>query len=200
MGEGHAALATGDLIRFVSRISRPRNFGIPGEFDYERYLAFQKVYATAFSRTASEVILIREGVAYPLQNQMDQLAADLGKQIGLLLPSDEGAVLRALLLGESGLVPKDTRDTVCTNGSQPYPLHLRLPCGRDSAVFLFHGVLRGTLFTTTAASHKSPPDDSCPDNTGSALLSLSDRRRAGHSAFGYYDFSVYHRRSPAAGD
>ena len=79
VGEGHAALATGDLIRFVSRISRPRNFGIPGEFDYERYLAFQKVYATAFSRTASEVILIREGIAYPLQNRMDQIAADLGK-------------------------------------------------------------------------------------------------------------------------
>lgn len=116
VGEGHASLATGDLIRFVSRISRPRNFGIPGEFDYERYLAFQKVYAMAFSRTASEVILIREGINYPLQNRMDQIAADLGNRIGWLLPSDEGAVLRALLLGESGLVPKGTRELYARTG------------------------------------------------------------------------------------
>jgi len=116
VGVGHAAFATGDLIRFVSRISRPRNFGIPGEFDYERYLAFQKVYATAFSRTASEVILIREGIDYPLQNRMDQIAADLGNRIGTLLPSDEGAVLRALLLGESGLVPKETSQLYARTG------------------------------------------------------------------------------------
>lgn len=116
VGEGHAALATGDLVRFVSRLSRPRNFGIPGEFDYKRYLAFQKVYATAFSRTASEVILIREGIAFPLQNRMDHIATDLGNRIGRLLPSDEGAVLRALLLGESGLVPKDTRELYARTG------------------------------------------------------------------------------------
>lgn len=110
IGEGHAPLASGDLVRFVSRISRPRNFGIPGEFDYERYLAFRKVHATAFSRTAAEVVLIRAGIAFPLQNFMDRLAADLGTRIGLLLPIEEGAVLRALLLGESGLLPRETRD------------------------------------------------------------------------------------------
>jgi len=116
IGEGRAPLASGDLIRFVSRISRPRNFGIPGEFDYERYLAFRKVYATAFSRSAAEVILIRAAIAYPLQNFMDRLAADLGKRIGLLLPGEESAVLRALLLGESGLLPQETRDLYSRTG------------------------------------------------------------------------------------
>ncbi|MHC1697209.1 MAG: DNA internalization-related competence protein ComEC/Rec2 [Geobacteraceae bacterium] len=116
VGEGHAPLACGDLIRFVSRVSRPRNFGIPGEFDYERYLAFRRVYATAFSQSAAEVILIRAGIAYPLQNFMDRIAADLGKRIGALLPADEGAVLRALLLGESGLLPQDTRDLYARTG------------------------------------------------------------------------------------
>lgn len=116
IGEGHAPLARGDLVRFVSRISRPRNFGIPGEFDYERYLAFRKVHATAFSRTAAEVILIRAGIAYPLLNFMDRLSADLGKRIGLLLPTEEGAVLRALLLGETGLLPQATRDLYARTG------------------------------------------------------------------------------------
>jgi len=116
IGEGHAPLASGDLIRFISRISRPRNFGVPGEFDYERYLAFRKVHATAFSRSAAEVILIRAGIAYPLQNFMDRLAADMGTRIGLLLPTEEGAVLRALLLGESGLLPQETKDLYARTG------------------------------------------------------------------------------------
>ena len=116
VGEGRANLATGDLVRFVSRVSRPRNFGIPGEFDYERYLAFQKVYATAYSRTAAELVLIRQGVANSLQNRMDRIAADLGKRIGRLLPTEEGAVLRALLLGESRLVPTSTRDLYARTG------------------------------------------------------------------------------------
>jgi len=116
VGTGHAALSTGDLVRFSSRISRPRNFGIPGEFDYERYLAFRQVYVTAFSRSAAEVVLIRGGVAFPLQNLMDRLATDLGKRIGLLLPCEEGAVLRALLLGESRLVPESTRELYARTG------------------------------------------------------------------------------------
>ena len=40
----------------------------------------------------------------------------MGNRIGLLLPSDEGAVLRALLLGESGLVPKDTSQLYARTG------------------------------------------------------------------------------------
>ena len=116
VGTGHAALCTGDLVRFSSRISRPRNFGIPGEFDYERYLAFRKVYVMAFSRSAAEVVLIRGGVAFPVQNHMDRLAADLGNRIGMLLPDKEGAVLRALLLGESGLIPESTRELYARTG------------------------------------------------------------------------------------
>ena len=116
VGEGRADLATGDLVRFISRVSRPRNFGIPGEFDYVRHLAFQKIYATAYSRTAAELVLIRQGVVYPLQNRADRIAADLGKRIGQFLPTEEGAVLRALLLGESRLVPKATRDLYARTG------------------------------------------------------------------------------------
>ncbi|MDD2321245.1 MAG: DNA internalization-related competence protein ComEC/Rec2 [Geobacteraceae bacterium] len=116
VAEGHAELFTGDLVRFECRISRPRNFGIPGEFDYERYLAFREVYVTAYARTADQMILIRRGVAYPLQNMMDRIAADLGSRIGRLLPGNEGAVLRALLLGESRIVPREIRELFARTG------------------------------------------------------------------------------------
>jgi competence protein ComEC len=116
IGAGHAELFTGDMIRFASRISRPRNFGIPGEFDYERYLAFREVFVTAYTRTADQVILIRRDVAYPVQNMMDRLAADLGSRIGRLQPGNEGAVLRALLLGEAGIVPREIRELFARTG------------------------------------------------------------------------------------
>ncbi len=116
VGGGHAELFTGDLIRFSARIAKPRNFGIPGEFDYERYLAFRQVYATAFSQTADQLVLIRRAVDYPVRNLMDRIAADLGSRIGRLLPGEEGTILRALLLGESGGVPQEIRELYARTG------------------------------------------------------------------------------------
>ncbi len=116
IGEGRSYLLTGDRVRFVSRIREPRNFGVPGEFDYERYLAFRDVHATAFVTSASDVILIRGGVAYPFQRLMDRIAVDLGNRISDSLPGDEGAVLRALLLGEMGGVPDKIRELYTRTG------------------------------------------------------------------------------------
>ena len=116
IGEGRSPFLTGDRVRFVSRVRKPRNFGVPGEFDYERYLAFRNVHATAFVPVASEIILIRGGVAYPLQRCIDGVAADLGNRIGERLPPDDGAVLRALLLGEAGGVPDGIRDLYTRTG------------------------------------------------------------------------------------
>lgn len=116
IGEGRERFLTGDRIRFVSRIRKPRNFGVPGEFDYERYLAFRNVHATAFVPSVSEVILIRGGVAYPFRHWIDGIAADLGNRIGELLPSDDGAVVRALLLGEAGGIPHRIRELFARTG------------------------------------------------------------------------------------
>jgi competence protein ComEC len=116
IGEGRSCFLTGDRVRFVSAVRKPRNFGVPGEFDYERYLAFRDVHATAFVPSASDVILIRSGVAYPFQRRVDGIAADLGNRIGARLPGNEGAVLRALLLGEAGGVPKGIRDLYTRTG------------------------------------------------------------------------------------
>jgi len=116
VGEGRGELLTGDLVRFESRIRRPRNFGVPAEFDYERYLAFRGIYATAFAPTASQVILIRSGVMYPLQHVMDDIATHMGNRIGWLVPGDDGAVLRALILGEGGAVPRAVEELYTRTG------------------------------------------------------------------------------------
>lgn len=116
LGSGKARLYTGDLVRFVSRINRPRNYGVPGEFDYERFLAFRRVHATAYAQSADQVVLIRRKVAFPVRHVMDRIAADIGERLEKLVPGSDGAVLRALILGDSGLVTGETRELFARTG------------------------------------------------------------------------------------
>lgn len=117
VGDGNSRLYTGDLVRFVSRINKPRNFGVPGEFDYERFLAFRRVHATAYVQSADQVVLVRRNVAFPLRQVMDRFAADFGGRMEQLVPGPDGAVLRALILGDSGLVPRETRELFARTGA-----------------------------------------------------------------------------------
>ena len=45
--EGGIDFVTGDRVRFESRIRKPRNYGLPGEFDVEKYMAFKKIFASS---------------------------------------------------------------------------------------------------------------------------------------------------------
>jgi competence protein ComEC len=114
--EGTVPFLTGDRVRFETRLREPRNFGIPGEFDYRRYLAFRRVFVTAGVPSADRVILMRAGVDYRLQRFVDGTAARLCLFIGTHLPPVEGGVLRALLLGERGMVGHDLEDAYSRAG------------------------------------------------------------------------------------
>ena len=116
VGEGRAPWMTGDRVRFASRIRKPRNFGLPGEFDYERYLAYKDVHAAAFVKTPGEIILIREGVGYRLQRAVDVIADRIGTFIDAHVPKAEGSILRALLIGDMGYVARATKDAYSRTG------------------------------------------------------------------------------------
>ena len=116
IGEGRAPWMTGDRVRFASWIRSPRNFGLPGEFDYERHLAYREVFATAFVKTPGEMILIREGVDYRLQRAVDAVAGRIGACIDANVPRTEGTILRALLIGDMGYVPRAIRDAYSRTG------------------------------------------------------------------------------------
>ncbi len=114
--EGEVPFLTGDRVRFEARLRTPRTFGIPGEFDYPRFLAYRRVFVTAGIASAQDIILMRAGVDYRLQRSVDGLAARLGMFIGTHLPPAEGGVLRALLLGEQGLVPNGLNEAYTRAG------------------------------------------------------------------------------------
>ena len=114
--EGHCQFLTGDRIRFLSRVQKPRNYGLPGEFDYVAYLSYRSVHATAFVKKAGNVILMRRGVKFLLQQKVDSLAAKIGSFIDTSVGGTEAAILRALLIGDGGRIPKATKDAYSRTG------------------------------------------------------------------------------------
>jgi competence protein ComEC len=114
--EGEIDFVTGDRVRFESKIRKPRNFGMPGEFDIERFMAFRNIFATAFVKNSTEIIFIGESGEFTLQRRIDIVALHLGKFIENNLPATESAILRALLLGDMGAVPRVLKDAYTRTG------------------------------------------------------------------------------------
>jgi competence protein ComEC len=102
---GNASFITGDRVRFIARIKAPRNFGLPGEFDTEQYLAFRSIFATCFVKDNQEIILMGESGQFGIRRQIDLLAVSLGKFISKSCSGPEGTILKALLIGDMGSVP-----------------------------------------------------------------------------------------------
>ena len=101
-------IARGDRISFESRLRQPRNFHNPGGFNYERYLAFQKIWATAFC-DLDTVALVDKGPGSGLTNRIDRMRARIRELIDTTPAGEHRGVLAALLLGERGqLAPATT--------------------------------------------------------------------------------------------
>lgn len=112
--KGRLPFATGDRVLFSSRLREPRRYGLPGEPDYPRHLAYQGVYATAFVEEGDDVILVATGEGW--RHRVDRIAAKLGGFVDRHAPAGEAGVLKALLLGDRSDVPAELDDAYCRSG------------------------------------------------------------------------------------
>ncbi len=97
----------GDRISFESRIREPHNFNNPGGFDYKRHLAFQEVWATAYSPLESVTILSqrpRSGIG----NWIDRMRERILELIDTTPVGEHRGVLAALILGERRRLSPET--------------------------------------------------------------------------------------------
>ncbi|WP_373500214.1 DNA internalization-related competence protein ComEC/Rec2 [Desulfococcus sp.] len=120
VGTGDAMLLRqGDAVRFSGRIRRIRSFRNPGGFDYGRFMAFQEIHCATYVRKGSLAVLTPEGWERPRPLPKGSLSAALASPAGSALrsgiharmgeacPGDAGAVLSALLIGDtSGIGPR----------------------------------------------------------------------------------------------
>lgn len=129
-----AHLREGDRIRFSGRIREIRSFRNPGGFDYARFMAFQEIHCSAYVRKGSLAVRTAEGWARPGRPRGDGLPGTSGSPTmnnppdGLPGPTnnglrpgiqarlaascspDAGAVLAALLIGDTGRISPALRE------------------------------------------------------------------------------------------
>lgn len=117
VSEGDVSFARGDRIRCMTRISVPRLLGLPGEFDFPRYLAFQGVSAIGRVVTEEDIVLIRAAAEESLQRTIDLAARRLGDAIRTAIPDERvSSVLAALLIGDQKRIPRELSDAYTRAG------------------------------------------------------------------------------------
>ncbi|MGB2929321.1 MAG: DNA internalization-related competence protein ComEC/Rec2, partial [Desulfobacterales bacterium] len=101
-------LLIGDRIVFFGRIKSIRNFNNPGGFDYKRYMAFRKVYGTAYVSAQKLTLLKRNS-----KTGISMIIADARRKISDLIDKTgqgtEQGVLKALIVGDRNSVSKDLK-------------------------------------------------------------------------------------------
>ena len=105
----------GDRLEIPAMLRRPRNFANPGSFDWVGHLARRGVYATAFASDARTVIRL-PGHAHGVRVALERWRVRVALAITRAVPSAEGAVLRALVVGDETAVGPGLRDAFTRAG------------------------------------------------------------------------------------
>ncbi len=95
----------GDRIRVTGRLKRVYGFHNPGGFNYERYLAFQKIWCRMWVSSRRMIILARPDIT-TFARQMGQMRQTVSRLIDQSVSGDSRHVLKALVIGDrSGITP-----------------------------------------------------------------------------------------------
>ncbi|MBW1649622.1 MAG: DNA internalization-related competence protein ComEC/Rec2 [Deltaproteobacteria bacterium] len=106
----------GDLIEFNAKIRSIRNFYNPGRFDYERYLAFKKIYARSFVYK-NRLKIIKKKAEEESKYSILKLRENFCNLIEKLPYKEEKKVLKALLTGKRDEIPKEIREAFNNSGT-----------------------------------------------------------------------------------
>lgn len=109
----------GDVVRLPVRLRTPRNFQTPGSFDYEGYLARRAIYITAFVWDDAKIEKVEEEVrtgANRLRSWIENTRRAIGRFFTTHLDSQTAAILRALIIGDTGGITNDVRETFARAG------------------------------------------------------------------------------------
>ena len=113
--QGTDQLYPGDALRFKSRLRKPRLFGMPGEFDWPRYLAGQGIHLTGWAKSADQIERLASHQQYPgriIAAWRQTIAAAMVER----MPDLRADLTRALVLGEGRILPTEVRRTLAAGG------------------------------------------------------------------------------------
>lgn len=105
----------GDRVRLRVRTQLPQDSGNPGGFNYATYLARRAIYATAFLDSDQEVELVaREAGA--VRGFIEDLRRRIRIFIDRQVAPENGALIKALVVGDMGGISKETRNAFTAAG------------------------------------------------------------------------------------
>ncbi len=105
----------GDRVRLRLKVRRPRNFGNPGGFDYEGYLARREIYLTGFLQNDAGVERL-PGVHGGLWARIEKLRREIRGFFEHQLPQEQAALMKALVVGDRGGISRNMRESFVTAG------------------------------------------------------------------------------------
>jgi len=105
----------GERLRVETRLRAPRNFENPGRFDYLGHLARQGVLVTASAWNGDQVERL-PGRARGLRARLERWRERLAAAMAAAVPPPEGAVLRALIVGDEEGIDADLREAFTRAG------------------------------------------------------------------------------------
>lgn len=105
----------GDRVRFWVRPVMPRNSGNPGGFEYATYLARRGIYVTGFLDSDREVALLAR-TPHPLRGFVEDCRREIRRFVERSFSRDNGALINALVVGDTGGITKDRRATFTASG------------------------------------------------------------------------------------
>ncbi|HYA34203.1 MAG TPA: DNA internalization-related competence protein ComEC/Rec2 [Candidatus Binataceae bacterium] len=94
----------GDMVRFSGRLRFPRNYGDPGEFDYEGFVSREGIDATMMAKegeSGRSITILARHPSFPT-SQVESIRRRIANFIGRNLRDPEAAELRALVIGDRG--------------------------------------------------------------------------------------------------
>ncbi|MGD8980662.1 MAG: DNA internalization-related competence protein ComEC/Rec2 [Desulfobacterales bacterium] len=101
-------LSRGDRIVFRGKIRSIRNFSNPGGFDYQRYMAFKKVWGSAYVSGYKLTLIeknVEKGMGAVISGARHRIS-DLIDQIG---DKEQQGVLKALIIGDRNAISLELR-------------------------------------------------------------------------------------------
>lgn len=117
VAEGDLILNRGDRIRCRTKISVPHRLGLPGEFDYGRYLGFQGIPVVGRVASQDEIVRIRVAVKDSLLRRADLVAQYLGDFVRTSIPDPAiSSILTALMIGDQKRIPTELSDAYTRAG------------------------------------------------------------------------------------
>jgi competence protein ComEC len=105
----------GDRVRFWIRPQVPRDSGNPGGFDYATYLARQEIYAIGYLDGDHEIELIARKPA-TVRAAIESLRREIRRYIDQHVAAENGALMKALVVGDMGAVTKEMRNEFTAAG------------------------------------------------------------------------------------